>query len=395
MSTTTAWLKVVIGGVLGLILTLGIARFAYSAILPIMLKSGVIDNGQGAWLTTVNYLGYFCGALMVASLSDMRLKSQLFRAGLIIAVLSTLMMAFTNSMLTWMILRFIAGLSSAAGLLIGSGLVLHWLMRHHYRSELGIPLSGLGLGIVITTLQVEWFSTSTDWQQQWLYLAALAVLLAIPAWAWVPQANNEQATVTGEKLVDRPPGRRFLRWFMAAYFCAGIGFVVNATFIVALIRQQPDIASYANYIFVLIGLFAIPACFIWDLIARKIGNMNALILAFTAQTVGMFLPVYSMSLTSNLLSAASFGFTFIGIVSLVLGMAGRYYPSKPAKMMGKMTLSYSLAQIAAPALIAISPGIERGYMTGIWIAAIAMLVGTLILILARNLHQDTQANTQH
>lgn len=384
MSTSSAWFKVVIGGISSLILTLGIARFSYSVLLPLMLEAGVIDNVQGAWLTTVNYIGYFCGALLVASLSDMRLKSRLFRIGLLAACLSTLMMAFTTDLYLWMILRFIAGLSSATGLLIGSGLVLHWLMRHHYRSELGIPLSGLGLGIVITTLQVEWLSNSMDWQQQWYYLAILSAILAVPAWSWVPRADNDQTTVTGEKLVDNPPGRIFLRWFMVAYFCAGIGFVVNATFIVALIKQQPDIATYANYIFVLIGLFAMPACFVWDLIARRFGNMNALITAFAFQTLGMFLPLYSMSLSSNLLSAACFGFTFIGIVSLVLGMAGRYYPAKPAKMMGKMTLSYSVAQVAAPALIAISPGIKHGYMTGIWIASIAMLAGTLTLLLARN-----------
>ncbi len=349
-----------------------------------MLQSGVINNSEGAWLTTVNYLGYFCGALLVASLSDMRLKSRLFRIGLLAALVSTGLMAFTTNLYLWMLLRFLAGLSSASGLLIGSGLVLHWLMRHHYRSELGLPMSGLGLGIVVTTLQVEWLGGSADWQQQWLYLATLAAVLAIPAWAWVPTADNDQATVAGHKLVDNPPGSRFLRWFMLAYFCAGVGFVVNATFIVALIRQQPELAEWANYIFVLIGLAATPACFIWDRIARRAGNMNALIAAFVLQTLAMFLPLHSMSLYSNLLSAVLFGFTFIGIVSLVLGMAGRYYPSKPAKMMGKMTLSYSVAQIAAPALIAISPGIEQGYATGVWIAAFTMLAGCLVLLLIRN-----------
>ena len=38
------------------------------------------------------------------------------------------------------------------------------------------------------------------------------------------------------------------------------------------------------------------------------------------------------------------------MVSLVLTMAGRYYPTKPAKMMGKMTISYGAAQILAPAI---------------------------------------------
>lgn len=376
--------KVLAGGVLSLILMMGIARFAYTAVLPIMLDAEVLSNALGAWLTTANYIGYFCGALLAASLSDMKVKSWLFRAGLIAGIVGTLGMALTTNPWLWGSFRFIAGLSSAGGLLIGSGLVLNWLIRHGFRSELGIHISGMGLGIMIATLWVEWFSSFATWQEQWVYLSLVAILLAIPAWVWMPIITNSQVTVGGSKLDDAPPSASFLRWFMLVYFCAGVGFVVNATFTIALIQQQPAIAEYANFAFVLVGLFAAPACILWDYIARYTGTMNALLIAFVMQTIGICLPLFSMSLLSNLVSAACYGFTFIGIVSLVLSMAGRYYPSKPAKMMGKMTLSYSVAQIAAPTLIALSPSIHQGYEVGLWIAAITMSIGTLVLWVIRD-----------
>lgn len=384
MATALDRYRVLAGGVISLIVMMGVARFAYTPVLPVMLDAQALSNAQGAWLTTINYIGYFLGALLTASISDMALKSRLFRVGLVIAVLSTFGMALTENIVLWAIWRFMAGLSSAAGLLIGSGLVLHWLMRHHFRSELGIHMAGMGLGIIVTTLLVEVFTPALAWQEQWLGLAIAATVLAIPAWFWMPQADNQQTTVTGEKLEDKPPSKLFLYWFMAAYFCAGVGFVVNGTFTIALIQSEPSIAHFGNMAFIIVGILAAPACIAWDYIARVTGSMGALLLAFVLHTMGIALPLISMSLLSNLVSAALYGFTFIGIVSLVLTMAGRYYPSKPAKMMGKMTLSYGVAQIVAPSLIALSPSVEQGYTVGLWIAFVTMVFGTVILFGIRN-----------
>ena len=100
-----------------------------------------------------------------------------------------------------------------------------------------------------------------------------------------------------------------------------------------------------------IGLAAAPAAFNWDLIARYTGDINALILAAVLQIVGIVMPVAMGGLYATLFGALLFGGTFIGMVSLVLTMAGRYYPTRPAKMMSKMTLSYGVAQIIGPAIV--------------------------------------------
>ncbi|MCG8078181.1 MAG: YbfB/YjiJ family MFS transporter, partial [Candidatus Thiodiazotropha taylori] len=55
MGNQTERLKVLAGGIISLILMLGIARFAYTPLLPIMLEQAGLGLSQGGWLTAVNY----------------------------------------------------------------------------------------------------------------------------------------------------------------------------------------------------------------------------------------------------------------------------------------------------------------------------------------------------
>lgn len=78
--------------------------------------------------------------------------------------------------------------------------------------------------------------------------------------------------------------------------------------------------------------------------------------------------------------AVLFGFTFIGIVSLVLTMAGRYYPTRPAKMMGKITIFYGVAQILAPAVTGLLAEQTGSYSDALYAAAIVMAIGSLLML---------------
>ena len=178
-------LLVLSSGILSLVLTLGISRFAYTPLLPIMQAETWLSDASGGWLATYNYVGYMCGAWVAASVSDLVLKDRLYRAGLILAVITTFGMALTENMFWWAILRFVAGLTSAAGLLIGSGLILNWLFRHHHKSELGIHFSGIGVGIAFASIAVLLLNYYLDWRELWLALGVIGLVLLIPAWRWL------------------------------------------------------------------------------------------------------------------------------------------------------------------------------------------------------------------
>ena len=161
----------------------------------------------------------------------------------------------------------------------------------------------------------------------------------------------------------------------------------RATFIVAIVDDLPGMQGKGTWTFMVLGLAAVPACILWDLVARHIGEINAMISAFMLQIVGILLPVLTPDLGMTLLGAVLFGGTFIGIVSLVLTMAGRFYPTRPAKMMGKMTISYGIAQIAAPAITGQLARGQGSYANGLYLAAAVMLLGAACMLVLKLRHE--------
>ncbi len=375
--------KVLTAGVLNLILVMGIARFAYTPLLPAMQEHTDLGAADGGWLAAINYLGYLVGAVVASVISDLELKDRLYRIGLVVAVITTAGMGLTENLWLWSILRFLAGLSCAAGMLIGSGLVLNWLIRHNHRSELGIQFSGVGLGMVVCAVAVELMNTWLDWRQQWLVLTVIGGAMLVPAWAWLPRPESATVNTSGRSMKDSPPGKAFMGLLTAAYFCAGVGFVVSATFIVAIVDELPGLEGKGVWAFMVMGLAAAPSAILWDLIARRIGNLNALIIASLLQAVGILLPVIEPSILLTMLGAILFGGTFVGIVCLVLTMAGRFYPSQPARFMGKMTIAYGIAQIVAPMITGLLREYNGDYSVGLYAAAAAMIVGSALMLIAK------------
>ncbi|MDP2443231.1 YbfB/YjiJ family MFS transporter [Rhodoferax sp.] len=383
MTSSVTRFKVLSAGIFSLILVLGVARFAYTPLLPLMQQQAGLGVAAAGWLAAINYAGYLSGALIASRISSLVLKDRLYRIGMVLAIVSTLVMGLSTNVVVWALSRYVAGLTSAAGMLLGTGLIMNWLIRHNHRSELGIHFAGIGLGIAGCAGAVMLFTPWLDWREQWFAFTALGCLLLVPALRWLPPPDSSGLTTSGQKLQDQPPSSLYLRVFMAAYFCAGFGYVVSVTFIVAIVNQLPGLAGWGNLVFLAIGLGAAPACMNWDLIARRTGDLNALILAALLQIVGILLPVMVPGLWAAMLGALLFGGTFIGMVSLVLSMAGRYYPGMPAKMMGKMTLSYGVAQIIGPAVTGQIGARLGSYNAGLYVAATIMALGAGLLMLLK------------
>ncbi|MBK1649505.1 YbfB/YjiJ family MFS transporter [Rhabdochromatium marinum] len=341
---------VLASGICALVLTMGVARFAYTPMLAYMQPQTGMGDALAGWLAGWNYLGYLSGVLLITRMKDLMLKDRLYRISLLLAVLTTAMMPLAESALVWGLSRYLAGLCTAGGLMLGSGLILNWLIRHGHRSELGLHFSGVGLGILCGGLLVELAAqyTAADWRGQWWLLTGVGLVLLIPAWWWLPRPNRGIALRADAAHAQGEPAPLWLWLLQAAYLCAGFGYVINATFTVLITEQQPALDGQGGLMWLLVGLAAVPAPLLWDRLARRWGYLRSLQLAYLLQLIGILLPVFSGSLTTAISSALLFGVTFIGIVSLVLTMVGVRYPAHPAQIMARLTVGYGLAQIIAP-----------------------------------------------
>ena len=373
-----AW-QVMLGGICGLVLTIGLARFVYTPLLPAMqLQTGLNDTAAGG-LAAINYAGYIVGAMVAAWMDDVRWRHRFYSAGLWMALLTTAAMALSSWLPAWGLWRFLGGLSSATGMLLGSGLVLGWLMRHGRRPELGVYFIGLGLGIVVSALGAWVLSDIwTLWSDQWLAFTGLGLLFFVPAWLWRPPVPPVPAPLAQ---AHAPPGvsRRWLWTMGLSYFAAGWGYVISATFTVAIVEREPALAGQGALVWGLVGLAAMPAVFLWDLLARRLGDIRALLLAFGLQTVAIVLPALSGSLVAALVGAVGYGATFIGIVSLTLALVGRRAPHNPGKAMARLTLSYGSAQMLAPVVAGAMAQATGSFKGALWLTAAVMSVGMALL----------------
>lgn len=146
---------------------------------------------------------------------------------------------------------------------------------------------GVGLGIVFTAVAVDMMVDLYNWRKQWLLLSIAGLILCIPAWCWLPRPHHGTVTTKGEILQDTPPSRRFLWLMMSSYFCAGFGYVISATFTVAMVESLPGQQGMGQQVWFVLGLTAIPAVLIWERIASKTGTLYALMLCYIIHIVGI------------------------------------------------------------------------------------------------------------
>jgi MFS family permease len=372
--------QVLTGGICGLVLTIGLARFAYTPLLPsLQIQTGLTDAAAGG-LAAINYAGYMSGALAATWIDDVRWRHWLYSAGLWMALVTVAAMALTTWMPAWALIRYIGGLCGATGMLLGSGLILGWLMRQGRRPELGLYFIGLGLGIVVSALGAWGLSQVwPTWSDQWLAFAALGLVFFVPAWKWRPPVPP-QVVVAHDAAPTAGLGSRRWAWTMlTSYFAAGWGFVISATFTVAIVEREPALAGQGPLAWAMVGLAAMPAVFIWDLVARRVGDKRALLLAFGLQTLSVMLPAISGELWAALAGAVGYGATFIGIVSMTLALVGRRAPNNPGKAMAKLTLSYGAAQMLAPVVAGYMAQTTGTFKGALWLTAGVMAAGMALL----------------
>ncbi|WP_280355480.1 YbfB/YjiJ family MFS transporter [Nocardia otitidiscaviarum] len=419
VATRRLGLGTAVAAAAGLAAAVGVGRFVYTPLLPIMVDAGRLDAHSGALVAAANYAGYLLGAVALARRPEWNGRST-FRLAAMALIVSDLLMAIPAAPAVTAVLRFVAGIASAA-LFIGCAAIA---ARHENRRRAaGIVFSGVGAGIAAAGLLVLLTQHALSWQALWLVSAAVTAALLAPTrrldirpgtrpgtgartGASAPPPDGDPA---GHRVVSRPmaarirprvaaeeavcrvgqgeiiasqvghgeitapradgpprPGRAWLA-LRVSYLLEGLGYIVIGTFLVAAVAG-PGRQAESTLMWILVGSAAAPSTVLWGAGARRWSASRMLVLALILQAISAALPAVSSGTAAALVSAVLFGATFMGIVMLAMEIGDDLVDGPAA---ATLTAGYGFGQMLGPLVVA--PVLGSGYTAAFGIATAVLL----------------------
>ena len=346
-STKLPAYSIALGGIITLAVVMGIGRFVYTPILPFMISNGIINESQAGVIATANYAGYLIGAFSAAWLKLPGGIRFWFIVALIFSTFSTFAMGFTQNVILFGLIRLISGLASAYAFIFCATLIVRQLARLDATHLSGVHFMGVGIGISGSALLITALTNhGYNWQNFWIISGFASMLGMIVAIVLIP-SDPIQSTTSKES----EPQLRFtgpLIRLIIAYGLCGFGYVITATFISTIARQELSLQIIEPYVWLFVGLSAIPSVMLMTLLSTKFGSQPVLAIACSLLAVGVAISVLSTNPIIFPISAILLGGTFVGITAVGLIESSQLAVNCIRQAFGYMTASFGLGQMIGP-----------------------------------------------
>ncbi len=367
MKSSFSGLRIAFAGLLALAVAMGIGRFAFTPVLPMMLEDTGLSVAGGGWLASANYFGYLVGAL-----SAMVIKVRPAAAiclGLPVIGLATLAMGFTGGFMAWAMLRTLAGIASAWVLIAVSVRCLELLAPLRRPMLNGVVFAGVGTGITVAGLlciALMHYGAGSAWA--WISSGMFALLASVIA---VPVLGRGGGAHTADSNSTPADARRWNREFTRLVLCygaTGFGYIIPATFLPVMAKQATADPALFGWSWPVFGAAALASTLAAAARPAALGNRSLWIASHFIMALGVVLPVAVPGLAGILLSALLVGSTFVVITMTGMQEARLVAGAHAQRLMAAMTAAFALAQVAGPLFASVLLGADGSFSTALLFA---------------------------
>jgi predicted MFS family arabinose efflux permease len=365
-----------------LAVALGVGRFAFTPLLPLMLHGGALDIRHGGWLASLNYAGYFLGAIGCAAL---RIDAaRMVKWGLALTVLLVLAMGVTDQFWIWAAVRFLAGAVSAWTFVFASQWGLRRLAELRANAWGGVIYTGPGFGIAATGLLVSaagGYGASAGWIGFGLVSAVLTALV------W--RTFEPTAAPDAGRASQRTPAQHHQAhlhradafWLIALYGVPGFGYIITATFLPVIARAAlPAGSPWPDLFWPMFGGALVAGALAGARLPAHCDNRTLLAGGYVLQALGIASGIVSPTAGGFALGSVLIGLPFTAITLFAMREARRLYGDDAAGLMGYATAAYGLGQIAGPLVAAPIAAHTGSFTLALWLAAGSLLAGAAGLV---------------
>jgi MFS family permease len=362
-------------GLLTLAVAMGIGRFAFTPVLPMMLQDGSIAIADGGLLASANYLGYLIGALIAIAV---RIRPEAaIRGGLAAIGLATLAMALPVPFEIWLLLRLLAGIASAWVLISVSAWSLESLAGYRRPILNSIVFAGVGIGIMTAGLVcIVLIHGNAGASLAWITLGVLSAILTAGIWPFF----RRHAAAPSDGSAN---GRSKVRWnaesarLVLCYGAFGFGYIIPATFLPVMAKnvlQDSTLFGWSWPVFGLAGALSVLAV---APLSRHVGNRRLWIVSHIVMGIGIALPAWWHHAIAVFIAALCVGGTFMVITLVALQEAKRIAGRDASGLIAAMTAAFAAGQIAGP--LSITFGFGGNLSIALLVAAFVLVASAFLL----------------
>ena len=377
MSSPLSIFRIAIVGLVSLAIAMGIGRFAFTPLLPVMQDDGLLTIAEGGVIASVHFLGYWLGAVFVTRFPYS--PKTTLRFSLIAIGICTLGMGLTNNFFIWLFLRWLSGVCSAFTLVLVSNFYIKYLAEAGHPEKQGWVFSGVGAGIAIAGLgtlaiMVSQIGSSLSWQIFGVVSLAGAAAVSTQMGGEVPDAH----AATQARKAPRTP----LVWCVViAYGAMGIGYIIPATYLPVMAReivQSPLIFGWSWPVF---GAAAFASTLLAARIQRHFSNRQVWAVSQIIMAVGLLLPVIHPHIFTIIIAGVCVGGTFMIITMTGMKEAHRIAPAHDVmRHIAVMTAAFASGQMIGPVFASSLYHLTRSFSTSLVLTSMTLVITALTLM---------------
>lgn len=369
--------RITVIGLVSLALAVGIGRFAYTPLLPMMQADGLLDIPEGGVLASVHFLGYLLGAMTVAKIPVP--PRALLRLSLVAIGAGTTGMGLTDSFPAWLALRGLNGVCSAWVLVLVSSHYVRYLAESGRAGLQGWVFAGVGAGIAAAGLACLAFMTmrtgsAASWQVTGIVSLAVIAAVCLAIGPEIPARRG----ASQQRGAQRSP----LDWkIVIAYGAMGAGYVIPATYLPVMAREIVPSPLVFGWSWPVFGAAAFVSTILAARFQQRYTNRRIWAVCQAVMAVGLLLPVLYPHILSIIAAGLCVGGTFMIITMTGMKEAHRIAPPQDVlRHIAIMTASFATGQIVGPVFASAVYDTTQNFAAALLIASAALIVTAAPLI---------------
>ncbi|PRX36175.1 putative MFS family arabinose efflux permease [Paraburkholderia sp. BL18I3N2] len=315
-----------LAGLCGSLVAIGLARFAYTPLIPSLIQAHWFTSSQAVTLGAANFAGYLVGALIGRPLASALSNRSALRMLMAVVTAAFFACAYPLSVSWFFAWRLLSGISGGAIMVLVATSILPHIPVPRRGFVSGMIFLGLGLGIAASGTLIPQL-LHYGLQTTWIGLGVVALVLTAVSWFGWPSTNPPAPVApSGTHHAVRPHGLT-LRVLYAQYAANALGLVPAMVLLVDYIARGlgRGAAIGADY-WVLYGLAAIAGPVICGNVADRIGFGKAYRVGLLLQAAAVAMLAFSGSTLVLVASTVILGIFTPGIVPLTLGRIHELVP---------------------------------------------------------------------